>query len=89
MPETISEALKAHRFTKPLAVYANAFQKLEKLTDHMHGKPRADREGISPENYVAFAKEWLELGVSTVGGCCGIGEEHIAALSKQFKTEFV
>ena len=85
MPETIKNALKSHCFTKPLAAYANAFQKLEKITDYTHGKPRADREGITPSDYVFFAKEWIDLGVSKIGGCCGIGEEHILALSKQFK----
>jgi homocysteine S-methyltransferase len=37
---------------------------------------------ISPEDYAAAAKSWLEQGVLIVGGCCGIGEQHIQTLGK-------
>ncbi len=35
---------------------------------------------ISPEDYLAFARQWVEAGVQIVGGCCGTGPEHIRAL---------
>lgn len=35
---------------------------------------------ISPEDYTAAAKGWLQRGAQLVGGCCGIGIEHISML---------
>ena len=37
---------------------------------------------ISPLNYLERARKWLDTGARIVGGCCGIGPDHIAALSK-------
>ena len=37
---------------------------------------------ISPENYVVNAKQWLAIGAQMIGGCCGIGPEHIKALKE-------
>lgn len=36
---------------------------------------------ISPEEYLAYARRWVERGVPLIGGCCGIGPEHIEALA--------
>ncbi len=33
----------------------------------------------SPETLLADAREWLKMGVQVIGGCCGIGPEHIRA----------
>ena len=35
---------------------------------------------ISPEDYASTASSWLEQGVQVLGGCCGIGLEHIQVL---------
>jgi len=35
---------------------------------------------ISPRDYLAEARSWVEMGVQLVGGCCGIGPEHIRVL---------
>ncbi len=35
---------------------------------------------ISPKDYAQAAKSWLEQGVQIVGGCCGIGVDHIKVL---------
>lgn len=35
---------------------------------------------VSPADYLADAKNWVAAGASIVGGCCGIGVEHIRAL---------
>lgn len=35
---------------------------------------------ISPDRLVAEARGWRERGVQLIGGCCGIGPDHIAAL---------
>ncbi|NJO35943.1 MAG: homocysteine S-methyltransferase family protein [Rhodospirillales bacterium] len=39
---------------------------------------------IPPTLLLAKAKTWKEIGVSILGGCCGIGPDHIKALSKEF-----
>lgn len=36
---------------------------------------------ISPEDYSSAAKKWQQRGVQVIGGCCGIGVEHIQLLS--------
>jgi homocysteine S-methyltransferase len=36
---------------------------------------------ISPEDYASAVKIWLKRGVQVIGGCCGIGIEHIALLN--------
>lgn len=35
---------------------------------------------ISPEEYASEAASWMQRGVQVVGGCCGIGFEHIQLL---------
>ncbi len=38
------------------------------------------RSDLDPPRYLAFARDWVARGANIVGGCCGIGPEHIAAL---------
>lgn len=40
---------------------------------------------ISPQDLVSEARLWRETGVQIIGGCCGIGPEHIAALDAAFE----
>ncbi len=37
---------------------------------------------VTPDDYAALAKRWVGEGVQAVGGCCGLGVEHIAALKR-------
>ncbi|MDP6422499.1 MAG: homocysteine S-methyltransferase family protein [SAR202 cluster bacterium] len=37
-------------------------------------------DAITPDEYLSIAQGWVESGVQVVGGCCGIGPEHIRAL---------
>lgn len=39
---------------------------------------------ISPEGYAHEARKWVEMGAHIVGGCCGIGPDHIRLLKKHF-----
>ena len=41
---------------------------------------------IPPAELVAKSRDWQSLGVSILGGCCGVGPDHIAALSQEFKS---
>ncbi len=38
---------------------------------------------IAPEQFGAYGTEWVRHGAAIVGGCCGTGPEHIAALSRK------
>ena len=38
-------------------------------------------DAVSPAAYATAAREWLALGASLIGGCCGTTPAHIAALS--------
>jgi len=38
---------------------------------------------ISPEDYLAAAQRWVEIGAQVIGGCCGIGPEYIQVLKER------
>jgi methionine synthase I (cobalamin-dependent) len=40
---------------------------------------------ILPDELVRKSHDWQQLGASIFGGCCGIGPDHIAALSRELK----
>lgn len=35
---------------------------------------------VTPQEYLSKAERWVEMGVQIIGGCCGIGREHIKVL---------
>jgi homocysteine S-methyltransferase len=37
---------------------------------------------IEPEEFAAAAMQWVQRDVKAIGGCCGLGPEHIYELSK-------
>ena len=41
---------------------------------------------IDPSDLVLLAREWVNNGVRLIGGCCGLGPEHIAALRDDLRT---
>lgn len=42
---------------------------------------------ISPQDYLDYSGQWLAQGTHIIGGCCGIGPEHIRVLRERL-TEF-
>ena len=42
---------------------------------------------IAPEALAEAAQGWVRDGVRMVGGCCGLGPEHIAALCRAFRRD--
>ncbi len=42
---------------------------------------------IAPKAYLAEAKRWVEMGTQLVGGCCGIGPDHIRLLREELPTQ--
>lgn len=68
-----------------VGVYANAFDDHKDDGDQgANDKITELRQDMTPEAYVKWAEIWVEAGASIVGGCCGIGSSHIAALKAQF-----
>lgn len=41
-------------------------------------------EVVAPEDYLGEAERWAAMGVQVIGGCCGIGPEHIRRLADRF-----
>lgn len=41
---------------------------------------------ITPEEYVKEAIKWVQNGVQLIGGCCGIGPDHIRHLKERLPT---
>ncbi len=40
------------------------------------------RDAVSPEDYAATSKGWLAGDVQIIGGCCGLGVDHIKSLKE-------
>ncbi len=85
-PEIMAGAVEAARSIRDargssarIGVYANAFppQRDEAANEGL-SDIRAD---LTPARYAQFAQEWRGHGADIIGGCCGIGPEHIAALT--------
>lgn len=81
-PEAMAAALKASA-SMPLArgAYANAFPPQGEAAE-ANATLLEIRRDLTPEAYRRFGAHWLELGATIIGGCCGIGPEHIAALAQ-------
>ena len=62
-----------------IGVYANAFAEGETDGGANEGISGL-REDLTPARYRAWADDWRKRGATMVGGCCGIGPAHIAAL---------
>lgn len=84
-PEVMEAAVRAARAElgpdSPIriGVYANAFPPMAADAEANNGLTPI-REDLTPEGYGRFAAAWHAAGASILGGCCGIGPEHIAAL---------
>lgn len=65
----------------PVGVYSNAFppQDPDATANETLLPIRAD---LDPAGYLGWVGQWLDAGAGIVGGCCGIGPEHIAAIAQ-------
>lgn len=87
-PEVMEAAVRAARAElgpdSPIriGVYANAFPPMAADAEANNGLTPI-REDLTPEGYGCFAAAWHAAGASILGGCCGIGPEHIAALRRE------
>jgi S-methylmethionine-dependent homocysteine/selenocysteine methylase len=67
----------------PIGAYANTFPPKgdSAQANEEYSELRTD---LDPSGYLEFARDWVARGAAIVGGCCGIGPEHIAALRAEF-----
>ena len=90
-PEVMGDAVDSARQTlaaagRPAAairigVYANAF--LPQPPDAKANSTLTEiRPELTPAGYERWAQEWVRRGATIVGGCCGVGPEHIQVLSR-------
>ncbi|HDS1061919.1 homocysteine S-methyltransferase family protein [Pseudomonas putida] len=90
-PESMGAALRSARQVLKqearelaLGVYANAFAPVRE--DAQANETLLDIRGdLGPEAYLQWAQQWVEEGAGIVGGCCGIGPEHIARLDEHLQ----
>ena len=62
-----------------IGVYANNFAPIG--NQHQANESMQTMRELSPQDYLNYCQQWYRLGATTIGGCCGIGPEHIQALS--------
>ncbi len=65
-----------------IGVYANAFPPQPKEATANDGLDPL-RDDLDPPGYLQWAADWRKRGASHLGGCCGIGPEHIAVLAQK------
>jgi S-methylmethionine-dependent homocysteine/selenocysteine methylase len=80
MADGVAQAKQQLSTETLIGVYANAFP--PKPAKHIANTGLSPiREDLTPERYKQFADEWAAAGATIIGGCCGVGPEHIAALA--------
>ena len=89
-PEVMAPALEVARETLAaqdgaieIGAYANAFQPKDESAQANEDVSDL-RSDLDPPGYLGFARDWVARGATIVGGCCGIGPEHVAALRAAF-----
>jgi len=88
IPEAVTKACNAlSEVNLTRGAYANGFTAI--TSDFAQAGATVDalsaREDLGPERYAEFAGQWIESGVSIVGGCCEVGPLHIQELVRLYK----
>ena len=69
-----------------LGAYANAFVPRSNEYAANEDVARTDEE-LTPEAYARTAMKWREQGAAIIGGCCGIGHDHMRAVAQALKQQ--
>jgi S-methylmethionine-dependent homocysteine/selenocysteine methylase len=87
-PEVMNSALQVAKaiidkasHPQQLGVYANAFVS-KQIHKQANAQLRQIRKDTTPEHYLMWATLWQASGANIIGGCCGIGVEHIERLAQ-------
>lgn len=78
--QTLANTAKKFAFR----AYANAFKPQDE-TGSANEQIDELRDDLHPLGYLAWATKWANMGASVIGGCCGIGVEHIRQIGQQLK----
>ncbi len=84
-PESVTTAMpELAALGPPAGGYANSFVPVPPDWE-LGGAKHADgliplRDDLDPTSYATHAQTWIDHGARLIGGCCGTGPEHIAAL---------
>jgi S-methylmethionine-dependent homocysteine/selenocysteine methylase len=70
-----------------IGVYANAFAIVRKQAQ-ANSELSEIRSDLTPQGYLAWVNDWFDRGADIVGGCCGIGPEHIRAIRESISARF-
>lgn len=91
-PESITIALKklhsenvlSHLIKNNIKIgaYPNRFEKIDKNWSSANSSRIKLREDTSPDTYISIIPEWIDMGVTLIGGCCGINSSYIKKLSQ-------
>lgn len=71
----------------PFGAYANGFTSIsDSFKEAGATVDRLDvRRDLGPDEYAAFADDWIAQGATIVGGCCEVGPAHIGEIAKRQK----
>ncbi|MDQ0455572.1 homocysteine S-methyltransferase family protein [Rhizobium paknamense] len=67
-----------------IGVYANAFEGEQGESAANEGLHET-RQDLTGDAYSDFACSWADAGATIIGGCCGIGAEHIHRVAKALR----
>lgn len=62
--------------------YANRFVTAHSDSGQANEQLSAFRDDLGPADYARSVKRWIDLGATIVGGCCGMGPDHIAEIAR-------
>ncbi|MDP6786701.1 MAG: homocysteine S-methyltransferase family protein [Rhodospirillales bacterium] len=71
---------------RTIGAYANALMPIAKDWKRDGNVLREFRD-VTPEDYAHIVGQWRAAGAEIVGGCCGIGPDHIARLREELSRE--
>jgi len=81
-PEAVKAALEEMKDATDLPIMAQSNAGMPKM-----GKDGETIWDFSPDEMVTYARIYVSLGANIVGGCCGTGPAHIAAIVRALKTQ--
>ena len=79
--EVARSVIDARQADIAIGAYANALPPQPKQATANDGLDEL-REDLDPPGYLVWARDWRARGASLIGGCCGIGPEHIAEIKR-------
>jgi len=78
--------LVQEKWSGPISIYPEAERDDDYITTHRDTNAVAK---LSPEDFVAQARHWVDQGVQIVRGCCGVELEYIEPLRDALPTHLL